>query len=673
MPTSDFAITPTPPISIQVQAGQDGVFSFTVVSLAGPDRRIEIVPRAFLVDKDGKGEEVDWLIAGPTPTLSMCGGQTTDVTITVKPKLTSPSGKHTIKLVIAEKDRPNDVYAESSPVFCEVVARSQPIPPPRRRWWWIPVIAGGLLLLAGGGVFVWWLIKPPPVAAASAEPLSGRIPLTVSFHDASTGKPSQIAWNFGDGSSISRDSNPSHTFEKPATYTVELTVKDRRGRASTAQLTVKAEPPAPPTAAASGKPLSGRVPLTVKFQSESTARPSRVEWRFGDGSPVSTEHNPTHIYRTPGTYTVALRIEDSYGGSSTAQLTVRAERPEGPVAAAWGTPLTGRIPLTVMFQNRSTGNPSRVQWSFGDGSATSTESNPRHIYQRPGTYAVTLTAWDTYGTSSTARLTVTAEPPPAPPVARFQPSATVGKWPLQVTFTNTSQNAIAGTQWMWSFGNGATSSGQSPTYRFEDPGDYKVRLKISNANGSSATETVIRVQSRRGEPVPQGIGPFGGGWGNWAGGFHRCPEATLAYGFEDKVEPSQGGGDDTALNGIKLWCVSLPDLQSNHYVTSEYGQWGTWSERMDCKDRTSYLVGARLRIEPSQGGGDDTGGVDVELSCSNGAILSNGGHGWGTWRDWSYCPANTAICGIKTRIEPPRGSGDDTALNDVQLQCCYVK
>jgi hypothetical protein len=61
--------------------------------------------------------------------------------------------------------------------------------------------------------------------------------------------------------------------------------------------------------------------------------------------------------------------------------------------------------------------------------------------------------------------------------------------------------------------------------------------------------------------------------------------------------------------------VSLPELQSNHYITSEYGQWGTWSKRMDCQDRRSYIVGARLRIEPPQGGGDDTALDDVQLPC----------------------------------------------------------
>jgi PKD repeat protein len=757
MPTSPFKITPTPPTSIQLEPGQGGKLSFTVECLAAPDKVLEIMAQALLVGEDGKGKEAEWLTTGPRPTLSMSGGETETVTITAKPKLTSPRGEHKIKLVIADKDRPNDVYTDSPVVACEVLAPSgAPQPKKRPPWWLIPVIAGGLLVVGGGALLVWRLLQPdPPVAAAAGEPLAGRVPLTVTFRDTSTGNPSQIAWSFGDGSPTSERSNPSHTYQTPGTYTVELTARNKRG-ASTAQLVVKAEVPLPPAAVAAGAPLAGRPPLTVRFQSRSTGGPSKVEWRFGDGSPISEEPSPTHTYRTPGTYTAELTARDRYGGATTARLTVKVEQPSAPVAAASGEPLAGRVPLTVSFQDQTAGNPRRVEWNFGDGSPISRESNPSHVYQKPGSYTVTLTAWnsdgvssaapltvkaeppppvavavgdplsgriplivrfqsrstgnpakvewnfgdgtliseesnpvhtytkagtynvqltarDTHGGATTARLVVRAEAPPPGPVAQFQPSLHEGKWPLEVSFTDRSQNVIPGTQWQWSFGDGQTSTERSPRHRFEDPKEYGVRLRVSNANGASESESVIRVLPRKGELHPQRVGPFGGHWGAWAGQFQRCPDQTLAYGFADKVEPPQGGGDDTALNGIKIWCVSLPDLQSNSYITSDVAQWGDWSERLDCGDRRSYIAGARLRIEAPLGSGDDTGAVDVEFSCSNGTILRNGGPGWGAWTDWRYCPASTAICGIKTRIEPPQGGGDDTALDDVEFQCCYAR
>ena len=48
-------------------------------------------------------------------------------------------------------------------------------------------------------------------------------PLTIHFHDASVGNPSSWSWNFGD-SGTSSEQNPTHTFNNPGTYTVQLSV-----------------------------------------------------------------------------------------------------------------------------------------------------------------------------------------------------------------------------------------------------------------------------------------------------------------------------------------------------------------------------------------------------------------------------------------------------------------
>ena len=60
-------------------------------------------------------------------------------------------------------------------------------------------------------------------------------------------------------------------------------------------------------------------------------------------------------------------------------------------------------------------------------------------------------------------------------------------------------------------------------------------------------------------------------------------------------------------------------------------------------------------------------------TANNGTTIPDTGNGhWGTYGDWSEgCVANTAVCGIQTKIEPPQAHGvDDTALNDVKLYCC---
>ena len=52
-------------------------------------------------------------------------------------------------------------------------------------------------------------------------------------------------------------------------------------------------------------------------------------------------------------------------------------------------PQRGMDPLEVQFHDISAGNPTTWQWDFGDGT-TSIEQNPKHRYEKPGKYLVTL-------------------------------------------------------------------------------------------------------------------------------------------------------------------------------------------------------------------------------------------------------------------------------------------
>lgn len=67
-----------------------------------------------------------------------------------------------------------------------------------------------------------------PVAAFSAQPNTGKFPLTVAFTDKSTGSISMRSWDFGDGN-ISSSQHPSHTYTRPGIYTVSLSVSGSGG------------------------------------------------------------------------------------------------------------------------------------------------------------------------------------------------------------------------------------------------------------------------------------------------------------------------------------------------------------------------------------------------------------------------------------------------------------
>jgi len=60
--------------------------------------------------------------------------------------------------------------------------------------------------------------------------------------------------------------------------------------------------------------VSGNAPLTVNFTDTSgTPAPTSWSWDFGDGSPLVSTQNPTHVYATPGNYNVVLTVINGVG------------------------------------------------------------------------------------------------------------------------------------------------------------------------------------------------------------------------------------------------------------------------------------------------------------------------------------------------------------------------
>ena len=82
-----------------------------------------------------------------------------------------------------------------------------------------------------------------------------------------------------------------------------------------------------------------------------------------------------------------------------AGLCAPGQAPGQPTANFFGNPTSGLSSLIVSFTDQSTGCPTEWDWDFGDGH-TSTEQNPIHPYENPGTYSVSMTATNAYGSNT---------------------------------------------------------------------------------------------------------------------------------------------------------------------------------------------------------------------------------------------------------------------------------
>lgn len=252
----------------------------------------------------------------------------------------------------------------------------------------------------------------------------------VNFTDQSTAQNSTITgwqWNFGDGTPVSNQQNPSHNYATPGTYTVTLITTSAAGCVSapeTKQVIVNALPavnftPSSPTC------VNGAVTFTDNSLPNSGSI-NKWTWNFGDASAPSNQQSPTHTYTATGNYTVTLQVETDKGCVSPVlpkQIVV------SPVPVP-GFIMPGNCvndPVTQFTDTSSIADGSAAQftylWNFGDANAnagnpnTSTVKNATHKYTATGDYDVVLTVTSNNGCSASAtqRFTING----AVPVSTF--------------------------------------------------------------------------------------------------------------------------------------------------------------------------------------------------------------------------------------------------------------
>lgn len=128
----------------------------------------------------------------------------------------------------------------------------------------------------------------------------------------------------------------------------------------------------------------------------------------------------------------------------------------------------------VNFVNTSIGSePISYVWDFGDG-ATSTEENPSHTYATVGSYQVTLTATNDFGSDSDTQAVVVYESVAAG-FSLVDPTAVSAT--IQFSDTSTGTGPLT---YEWDFDDGGTSTEQNPSHAYAAAGDYTVTLVVTS-------------------------------------------------------------------------------------------------------------------------------------------------------------------------------------------------
>jgi PKD repeat protein len=243
---------------------------------------------------------------------------------------------------------------------------------------------------------------------------------------------------------------------------------------------------------------TGCVPMTVNFTNTSQNAVS-WHWDFGNGN-FSTSQHPSNVFISAGNYTVKLTAFNASGISDTVIMS-NVIQASNPPTVNFSTSIVSQCLGSgpISFTNQSSGYDA-VLWDFGDGN-TSTAFNPVHQYYAPGVYTITLVAYNTAlgcttSLSKQSHITVLS----SPSTSFTSSHSSICDLQTPISFTPQQSSAIT---WAWDFGDGTTSTQQSPIHQYAAPGIYDVTLITTNQLGCSDTTVMSSFIEVLHNPVPE--------------------------------------------------------------------------------------------------------------------------------------------------------------------------
>lgn len=316
-------------------------------------------------------------------------------------------------------------------------------------------------------------------------------------------------------------------------------------------------------------------------------------------------------------------------------------------------------------------------WDFGDG-ASGYNSMARHMYQKGGSYTVTLTVTDAANMTANATIMLYLAPPAKPQVVANQPAggmfnpAAPGGAALQLAgptavISSPGGNALFETgsnvffdgskstgtvsgnasyplvSWMWSLGDGTNASYMFVNHTYANAGAYIVFLTVFDSQGTSAMASVTIYVSPPARPQNIACQPQGG-WGfnpSAQGGFScalagaaaviSCPADNALFGIDRAIlfdgSKSTGSTFQNITYPIVSWNWSFGDGQtgSGTTIAHSYASAGSYTVQLTVTDSngagafTTIIVVISPPEKPQQ--------IPVQASGGTGFCPAMGGMG----------------------------------------------
>lgn len=274
-----------------------------------------------------------------------------------------------------------------------------------------------------------------------------------------------------------------HKFDSVGEFDVKLHAVDLFGCADSIIKTKEIKVEDFPKTNFGGNPLYIDCPPLASNFKDSTITPVvKWDWNFGDGT-SSTAQDPTHIFTTPGFYSIQLTTTN-YAGCSDTLKRIDYVEIDGPNGTVNFDPDTLCIPDEVVFQHQLQ-NTVYFIWNYGDGDivnynyVNNTDSTT-HDYQIGGQFQPSIELIDGTGCLYTL--------PQLPVIkgdsieTRFSTTDSVLCNLFNIPFANESRETYQNS-YLWKFGNGDSSTNTSPIYSYTADSTYNVTLIQSSPLG----------------------------------------------------------------------------------------------------------------------------------------------------------------------------------------------
>ena len=477
----------------------------------------------------------------------------------------------------------------------------------------------------------------PPVAAFTPTITGEALSVDASASTDPDGTVASYAWDFGDGSTQAASSNPTatHIYAGPGIYNIVLTVTDNDGATDTVGQPVMAVHVNQPPVAAFQSTIGA---LTANLDGSSSTDPdgtvASYAWDFGDGSTQAASASPTasHTYSKSGSYQVTLTVTDNSGATNAVKGTVQVTAPNVPPTASF-TVANASGSSTVSVDASASSDPdgsiAGYDFSWGDGTADATTATATHTYATTGKYSIGLTVTDNQGATGTLSQNVTITAATAPTAAFTDTVSNLG-----VHFDasgSTAQGTI--TSYAWTFGDGSTGTGVSPSYTYTASGTYNVGLTVTDNHGLTntislpikvtaavASSTIASDAFARTATSGWGNADTGGAWTT------SLPASSSVGGGLGVLSHTAGATRRSTLGSVS---VTNADIQTDVILPATVTGGGVFAgivSRSNSADyyqsRIRYIAGGTLAIQILQGGSTVLANATVPGTYTPGTSLT---------------------------------------------------